>query len=75
MKKPLKNHKMFLGGSQSVSKLTTAIMDEFDWYFSNTKYHFLVGDCRGADALFQQMLFEADIKRVQDPEGASHMLS
>ena len=58
------NYKMFLGGSKSVSKLTTAIMDQLDRYFSDDRYEFIVGDCHGVDTLFQQVLFEADIKRV-----------
>lgn len=62
--KSLINRKMFLGGSQSVSKLTTWIMDEFDWYLSDRSYEYLVGDCQGADTLFQQVLFDNKIERV-----------
>lgn len=58
--------KIFLGGSKSYTDLSDVperLIKRLDWYCS-VGHEFLIGDCRGADALIQGYLAEREYPRV-----------
>lgn len=57
----------FLGGSQTITELPEELKERLDSYLKYDSIHirFLVGDCNGADFLFQQYLKDKDYRRVK----------
>lgn len=56
---------VFLGGSQSVNELPEKAIEQLSKYNIATNMDYLVGDCKGADTLFQQYLKDNDFRRVR----------
>ena len=54
---------IFLGGSQTVNKLTVEIKNELADYM-NLGHKLIVGDCKGADCLIQKFLVENGYQNV-----------
>ena len=57
-------HHFFLGGSQTINELPEGVRETIDKYLNGNSF-FLVGDCKGADVLFQQYLKGKNYRRVK----------